>query len=1113
MLRSSDLTLTDIGNRQYTFVRPDANVTVTASAAATYSVPLPANMEIVNATNTADANGKYIPGTTVTFKVSFPYTATSEVSDGTNTLTATNGVYSVTVGTADITITATTQRSTTIDLSDAPSDFTAINNDVLTGSTSHTVTIANNVGITLSGGIICNGTADITLVGTNSVTGMQYKAGVQIGGSGTTLTIKGAGSLTATGGRGGAGIGTGVVVANESNTSGNITIESGTVTATGTEFDPHTHDGGDGIGTGYIYYTASGQIGTVTIYDGIDKVDASSIKDFGSVVYMHGETNVTASKTDYFSIGEDDSHRLIVQKPVIAEIDDQAYTGSEITPKPQVTIGSIVLNKGTDYEYSYTDNTNAGTATVTVTFKGDYASLGSVEKTFTIKPSTIMVNVTGSGTVTIGDKSASNGEAFGVMSEKGASVVLTLAPESGNIVRSVEYGYTNSSGTNRSGAKLPISDGTATLTVPNDLKDGTGVTLTVTFAAALVGGADEDSAVALTGNSVTDLAGGWYKVTDNITFDHTLNLLGDTHLTIADGKTMTVSTATSRGIDSDYTLNVGGAGALNVTTTGDYGVAVRVGNYVQSGATVTASGYIGIRCCDFFDADVTNDLTFSGGQLTVTGTSEGIWADNTITISCTNVSDFIQSSSYAVLSGGTIKVADGKMFTDGTSTYSGTLSNNDIDGKKLSPVTGTITVTPVNVDGGNAPVNMEGTQTAVYGSSVTLTAPSALDKNYNFVGWYEHTNDGDTLLRSSNEYTFTVTENIDLYAKYKAFGNATLTIDGGKSFTINGDAKATSITADYTLGSTVTVVTNDSDFAYWKNSYGMVLSRSASYTFTVTGADTITAVFDTIAENKATLVFESAYGQIMAREQLPEGGTMSIPSLPYRNGYTAKGWDMNGDGEYNAESDTLAVAITRGLAATNNMVVISPVYELKNVTYTITVTGGTGGGTYNQNDKVTVTANEPESGKKFSHWTDGTSILSYNASYQFFADRVLALTAVFVEDTAIVDAKGTTEIVSTSVENGTLIFVSLSSVPSNCTIVKAGIIATKNADIGADPNLFVDSAGSDVRIRGEAWNGTSYRYTWSIKSTNKWYVRGYLVYTDANGNTHTVYSAIVSLQA
>ena len=617
--------------------------------------------------------------------------------------------YKFTMPAADVTVTAEVAQSN-------------VDGDILTGSIKHRVTITDGASITLnnatiSGSIVCEGTATITLVGTNSVSGATNKAGIQIGGSGTTLTIKGDGSLTANGGSQSAGIGLSRIWNYDSNvTSGDIVIEGGTITATGgnwgagigtgvvknTNNDNTTSvqfgtitikggsvtatggDSGDGIGKGYAYSGPTITIGTVTICDGIDKVDASSITNFGNVVYKHmdgeTETNVTASKGDYFTIIEDGNRRIIVQKvnPAIAEIPDQTYTGSAITPEPLVIAGSLSLTKGTDYVYSYTNNTNVGTATVRATFQGTYASLGYVEKTFTITPSTIMVSVTGSGTVTIGDKSASDGEAFGVMSEKGASVVLTLAPESGNAVRSVEYGYTNNnnSGTTVSGRKLPITDGTATLTVPTDLKDGTGVTLTVTFAAALVGGADEASAVALTDATVTDLGGGWYKVTDDITFDHMLNLLGDTHLILAEGATMTVNAATTRGIDSDYTLTVGGAGALSVTATGTYDIAIRVCNYVQTGATVTASGYIGIRCKDNFEEfNVTNDFTFSGGQLTVTGTSDGIWADNTITISCTNGSDFIQSSSYEVLSGGTVKVADGKALTDGTNVYSGTLTN------------------------------------------------------------------------------------------------------------------------------------------------------------------------------------------------------------------------------------------------------------------------------------------------------------------------------------------------------------------------------------------------------------------------------------------------------
>ncbi|MBR4272382.1 MAG: hypothetical protein IKQ30_06055 [Bacteroidales bacterium] len=73
-------------------------------------------------------------------------------------------------------------------------------------------------------------------------------------------------------------------------------------------------------------------------------------------------------------------------------IPNQVYTGSEITPEPLVIAGSLSLTKGTDYEYSYEDNTNVGTAKVTVTFKGDYASLGYIEQTFSIIAKTLTAN-------------------------------------------------------------------------------------------------------------------------------------------------------------------------------------------------------------------------------------------------------------------------------------------------------------------------------------------------------------------------------------------------------------------------------------------------------------------------------------------------------------------------------------------------------------------------------------------------------------------------------------------------------------------------------------------------------------------------------------------------
>ena len=260
----------------YKLTMPDDDVTITAKVAMLYSLTLPDGMEVVSA-EPAAIGGKYKEGTTIQFKLkSEDYVLEGDVMNGDNVLTAVEGIYTVKVENADITITA----SFIVTLSGNMS-YTAQNGDVLTGSTSGTVTIADGASITLSdvtinGGIICKGTATIILVGENNVTGLSDMPGIQVGDKGTTLTIKGNGSLAANGGYSGAG-----------------------------------------IGTGYVY-DGTAKLGTLTIYDDIDLVEAFTTVPAGgigcNIVYMHGETNVTENASDYFIINHDDFSDVIKSK-------------------------------------------------------------------------------------------------------------------------------------------------------------------------------------------------------------------------------------------------------------------------------------------------------------------------------------------------------------------------------------------------------------------------------------------------------------------------------------------------------------------------------------------------------------------------------------------------------------------------------------------------------------------------------------------------------------------------------------------------------------------------------------------------------------------------------
>ena len=139
-----------------------------------------------------------------------------------------------------------------------------------------TITIADGATFTLSWttlnvtsgpGIQCSGIATLILDGTNYITTTAERfPAILPGGSSTALTIRGSGSVTATGGQYAAGIGTGSYQSFITTvyTCGNIIIESGTITAKGGER-------GAGIGCGN-----NSICGNITISGGTVKATGGS---------------------------------------------------------------------------------------------------------------------------------------------------------------------------------------------------------------------------------------------------------------------------------------------------------------------------------------------------------------------------------------------------------------------------------------------------------------------------------------------------------------------------------------------------------------------------------------------------------------------------------------------------------------------------------------------------------------------------------------------------------------------------------------------------------------------------------------------------------------------
>ena len=184
----------------------------------------------------------------------------------------------------------TVKMKHTVNLSEITKDYEAKNYSVLTGTipAGRHLSIVSGAQVTLSNvtisdasqaGITCKGSATITLVGENSVSStIDGFPGIQIGGTGTTLTIEGDGKLTVSGNNSedSSGIGCECGTSNNSITGGNIIINSGSIIASG---------GGAGIGS--IHFSTCG---TITINGG--NIKATGRTGIGSKLSTCGDITI-----------------------------------------------------------------------------------------------------------------------------------------------------------------------------------------------------------------------------------------------------------------------------------------------------------------------------------------------------------------------------------------------------------------------------------------------------------------------------------------------------------------------------------------------------------------------------------------------------------------------------------------------------------------------------------------------------------------------------------------------------------------------------------------------------------------------------------------------------
>jgi len=272
--------------------------------------------------------------------------------------------------------------------------------------------------------------------------------------------------------------------------------------------------------------------------------------------------------------------------------------------------------------------------------------------------------------------------------------------------------------------------------------------------------------------------------------------------------------------------------------------------------------------------------------------------------------------------------------------------------------------------------------TFVSGTSPTATATA--NSGYTFANWTE----GGTVVSSSASYNFTLTTNRTLVANFTLNpGNYTIavsaspgvggTVGGGGAFA-NGSSQTVTATANsgYT-------------FANWTEG-GTVVSSSASYNFTLTANRTLVANFTPKPVNYTISVSASpgAGGSVGGGGTFANGSSQTVTATA-NSGYTFANWTEGGTVVSSSASYNFTLTTNRTLVAN-----FTP-------NYTISVSaspsaGGLvfGGGNFVGGTSQTVTATA-NSGYTFANWTEGGTVVSSSASYNFTLTTNRTLVANF----------------------------------------------------------------------------------------------------------------------
>ena len=431
-----------------------------------------------------------------------------------------------------------------------------------------------------------------------------------------------------------------------------------------------------------------------------------------------------------------------------------------------------------------------------------------------------------------------------------------------------------------------------------------------------------------------------------------------------------------------------------------------------------------------------------------------------------------------------------------------------------------------DTDGNTGIANLTGGGVFFRGAEVTVTAVSV--DGYSFLGWYKDSYAGEPVSTDA-EYSFKIGEDMKLVAVYQSAGTGELHIIGSKYEVDDSGPQESSADFDKPVGKQVRLIYTGTDFLYWVNISGNIISTSEEYVFTMVGETTIRLVTSRDLESRDSVyvVFLNAYDQVLSAQRIldEESAEMAFPkTIPSKMGVTFEKWVFEGTDE-EATPESIAERISSG----NPVVKIVPKYFDPVDSYTLTVkvkNGGELSDVEGYTDLV-IPAGQPKTIKlsaiaqaagldeaNFSFWSlDGETADSFNKTeYTVVAakDQTITLIAVFGENVEEEPTVVITQMFGSFVDGKYKVCVTMRYfVPEGYTVHESGFVFSGNSMYASDPDALVIGAENSKKHLSNMTSSSAI-YTGNFSSganpDKTLYLKAFITFTNDQGELLTIYT-------